>query len=195
VICSSEIPQLEVTMRTFTLDIVSTMQRGSRAALALLTIGWVGLVAPDASAGPQLALDLDYAAGLEEPDVGGGYGGALRFGYKLDLGICSITPEVGALYYSFGGVSERNMYGGIAGGRVGFLKVLEPSIFAHVGYVNLESYGKGQGNTLVDVGLALDLTILPLLDIGVHAAYSAVTVKDANVFDWGRIGAHGTLSF
>jgi hypothetical protein len=184
-------------MRTFRFDPISTMQRGSRAALVIASFACVGLTATTASAatGPRLALDLDYAVGVDETAVDAGGGGTLRFGYKVDLALCSITPEVGAAYYSFGGASKPNLFGGVGGVRVGFLKVIEPSIFAHVGYVNLEAYGVDQANPLVDVGLALDFTLLPLLDVGVHGAYSAVLVKDANAFDWARLGAHAALQF
>lgn len=185
------------SMRTFGSDIISTLQRGSRAAVVISSFACVGLTATAASAatGPRLALDLDYAVGVDEPQVDAGGGGNLRFGYKLDLKVCSITPEVGAAYYSFGGAAKPNLFGGVGGLRLGFLKVIEPSIFAHVGYVNLESYGVDQGNPLVDAGLALDFTLLPLIDVGIHGAYSAVLVKDANAFDWARVGAHAALQF
>lgn len=184
-------------MRTFRSEVISTMQRGSRAAVVISSFAFVALAstAAGASSGPRLALDLDYAVGIDEPAVDAGGGGTLRFGYKLDLAVCSITPEVGAAYYAFGGTSEPNLFGGVGGVRIGFLKVIEPSLFAHVGYVNLEAYGVDQGNPLVDAGLALDFTLLPLIDVGVHGAYSAVLVKDANAFDWARFGAHAALQF
>lgn len=184
-------------MRTFRPRDISILKHGSRAALALLAFGGIALATIDAHAtsGTRLGLELGYANGIDEPGTEGAAGGVLRLGYKLDLVIVSVTPEVGGIYYSFGGSREANLLGGFAGGRLGFGKVLEPSLFVHAGYVNFEDYGVSSGNPLAEVGLALDLTVLPLLDVGIHGAYAAVMPSERDAFDWVRFGAHAAISF
>jgi hypothetical protein len=159
-------------------------------ALCLFTAG-----AANAKGGSRLGLDLDYAIPIQESGVDPGKGLALRYGYKLDLVVLSITPEVGGGAYWFGGVAEPRLLAGSLGGRVAFGKVLEPGIFAHVGYGSLKVLDESRSGPTVDAGLTLDLTIIPLVDLGVHAAYDAVLIKDSDAFDWVRVGVHAALAF
>lgn len=167
------------------------------AALLTLTL-FVPLTA-SASSGTRLALDLDYAGGIDEPGIGKGTGGALRFGQKLDLIAASLTGELGVSYHTFDGALDPTHYSGFVGGRLGFGKIIEPSIFAHVGVgrLNLEVAGEDVHDTgpAFDFGLALDLTVLPLIDLGVHAAYDLLLLDNDAKFDWYRVGAHAALAF
>jgi len=150
-----------------------------------------------AHAGPwRLGLDLDYENGIDEEGVSGGTGAALRFGYKLNLAILSITPEIGGAGSWFGGPADSKLYQGFLGGRVSFLKGIEPGVFAHVGYGSIKVLDESRGGTTIDAGVALDITLLPIVDLGIHAAYDSMFVKDADkAFDWYRVGAHAALAF
>lgn len=164
-------------------------------ALGALAIAAAALWPEDAHAGPQLALDLDYAGGIDEPGIGHGTGGQLRFGQQLDLVAVSLTGELGVSYHTFDGPGDPSHYSGFVGGRLGFGKILEPSIFAHVGYGRLNVYDEHDSGPVFDLGLALDLTVLPLLDIGVHAAYDFQRLDTGNNLDFYRVGAHAALVF
>jgi len=146
----------------------------------------------DADEGPggtRLAFDLDYANGLE-PDVGSGIGGAIRFGREYDLVLLSLTPEFMANLHDLSGPQSPLAFGGLAGGRVTIGKVIEPGAFAHVGAGHVNFPGDDLTGLAFDLGLSLDLTIVPAVDLGVHAAYDAVTWAGDGTFDWYRLGAH-----
>jgi hypothetical protein len=157
----------------------------------------VSLWAAPAAAGPRLALDLNYAGGIDEPGIGKGTGGALRFGQELDLIAVSLTGELGVSYHTFSGELDPSHYGGFVGGRLGFGKILEPSIYAHVGVgrLNLDAIDVHDTGPEFEFGLALDLTVLPLIDIGVHAAYDLQKLDGGANFDWYKVGAHAALVF
>ena len=148
-----------------------------------------------AGSGSRLALDLDYANGINEPSVSAGKGLALRYGYKLDLLVLALTPEAGGGIYWFGEPAEPRLLTGFVGGRATFGKVLEPGVFAHIGYGSVKAGDESRGGTTLDAGVTLDLTMLPFLDLGIHAAYDAMLIKDADAFDWFRVGAHAALAF
>jgi hypothetical protein len=177
-----------------------TQLRLTRALLpftAVVAAGLALLWPAEASAGPRVALDLDYAGTIDEDDIGSGTGGALRFGYEVDLIAVSLTAEVGASYHTFTGDLDPSHYEGFVGARLAFGKIIEPSIFAHagIGRLNLDAVDVHDTGPEFDVGLALDLTVLPLLDVGVHAAYDFQKLDSGDNFDWYRVGAHVALVF
>lgn len=151
--------------------------------------------AAHASSGTAIGVDLDYAHGLNERAVGAGTGFGVRLGYKLDLLLAQITPEVGGEYHSFSGDAGVKFAQGIVGGRLAFGKVLEPGLYAHLGYGHISGADSRSGATL-DGGLTLDLTLLPLLDLGVHGGYDGMLKSgDRNAFDSYVLGVHGALVF
>jgi hypothetical protein len=152
-----------------------------------------------AGSGTRLALDLDYVGGIDERGIGKGTGGALRFGQKMDLVAVNLTGEIGASYHMYGGEYDPTHYAGFVGGQLGFGKIIEPSVFLHVGVgrLNMEVAGEDFHDTgpMLDVGLALDFTLLPIIDVGVHAAYDFQRMDSGENFDWYRLGAHVALTF
>lgn len=139
--------------------------------------------------GTRLAFDLDYANGLES-DVGPGLGGALRFGREYDLVLVSLTPEFMANLDDFSGTQSPLEFGGLAGGRATIGKVIEPGVFAHVGAGHVNLPGDDLTGLALDLGVTLDLTVVPAVDLGVHAAYDNVTWAGEGTFEWYRLGAH-----
>jgi len=125
----------------------------------------------------HIAVDFDFNSAFDELDTKMGGGGALRIGQKFKFLLISLTPEVGGSYHAFGGDDETRLYSGFLGGRLGFGSVVEPSIFAHWGLARLEGQQERTGSVL-DAGLALDVTILPLIDFGVHGGYNVMPAND-----------------
>lgn len=169
-----------------------------KPAIGLISIASALILASLSSrarAETRLALDLDFATAIDERGIDAGTGGAIRLGQELDLAILSLTPEVGGSYHTFAGFLDASHYSGFVGGRVGFGKVIEPGAFAHIGIGRLSGAGGGDTGPAFDVGVYLDFTLLPILDLGVHAAYDVLLLDDGESFDWARFGAHASIGF
>ncbi|HLV67711.1 MAG TPA: hypothetical protein VKY73_17950 [Polyangiaceae bacterium] len=164
--------------------------------LAPVLVAGCVLVWPDeARAGSKLALDLDFAHGIDETGIKAGTGGVLRFGQELDLVGVSLTPELGISYHTFSGALDASHYSAMVGARFGFGAALRPSVFGHVGIGRLDLEVGGDTGATFDVGIALDLVVLPILDIGIHGAYDVLLTEGDGNFDWLRAGAHVALGF
>ncbi len=166
-------------------------------ALLASTVLFAATRSAHAKSGTSIGVDLDYTNGIEEPQVGSGTGFNVRLGYKVDLLVLQLTPEIGGAYHTFSGDAGAKFSQGIVGGRVSFLKVLEPGIYAHLGYGHLATdLGDGRSGATADAGLTLDLTILPFIDLGVHGGYNAMLKSgDHPAFDSYVLGLHGALIF
>ena len=150
-----------------------------------------------ASSGTSIGVDLDYTNGINEPRVGSGTGFNVRLGYKLDLLVLQLTPEIGGAYHAFSGDAGAKLSQGIVGGRLAFGKVLEPGLYAHLGYGHLaSSVGAAHSGATGDAGVTLDLTLLPFIDLGIHAGYNGMLKSgDYSAFDSYVLGVHGALVF
>lgn len=157
----------------------------------------IGARDAQAKSGTSIGVDIDYTNGIDEQAVSGGTGFNGRLGYKLDLIVLQLTPEIGGAYHTFAGDAGVKLSQGIVGARVSFLKVLEPGAYAHLGYGHVStSLGDGRSGATVDAGLTLDLTFLPLVDIGVHGGYNGMLKSgDYQAFDSYVLGVHGALIF
>ena len=143
-----------------------------------------------------LAFDLDFVAALSEPGASIGGGGAVRLGRKLDFVLVSLTPEIGGGYDRFNGYNNDSIYRGFIGGRLGFGKIIEPSVFAHVGVGKLDTNFGDHTAVTFDGGIALDLTFLPLINLGAHASYNSLLPQGSYAsFDWLALGLHVALVF
>ncbi len=149
-----------------------------------------------ASSGTAIGADLDYTHGISEPQVGSGTGFNVRLGYKLDLLLVQLTPEIGGAYHTFSGTADAKFSQGIVGARLAFGKVLEPGLYAHVGYGHLGAALGGRSGATVDAGLTLDFTLLPFIDLGIHAGYNGMLKSDPDpAFDTFVAGVHGAVVF
>ena len=88
-----------------------------------------------------------------EPSIG------LRVGHEIDLKVARFVPEVGLV-----GIPETSFFGGIAGGRFSFLRIIEPGAYAHLGYGGI--VGETGGLTY-DGGVQLDL-VVSRVRAGIH---------------------------
>lgn len=142
----------------------------------------------------MLALDLEYASAVSSDFIDNGGGGALRVGSQLDLLLVTLIPELTVDYHTFAGNVDSDITAltGKVGGRIRFLKILEPGIFSHIGVGHLGGAADHTGLAF-DAGVTLDLTILPLIDLGIHAAYNRVFGAGDDGFTYGTAGAHVAL--
>ena len=125
----------------------------------------------------HIAVDFDFGTALDAPETKTGGGGALRLGQEFDLLLVSLTPEIGGAYHAFGGDDETRLYSGLIGGRLAIGKIVEPSIFAHLGLAHTKGL-ENRTAPIMDAGLAIDFTLLPLIDLGLHAGYNAMFPRD-----------------
>ena len=143
-----------------------------------------------------LALDLDYVTALSEPASDSGGCGALRIGRKLDLILISLTPEIGGSYNRFNGSDDVRIYRGFIGGRLGLGKILEPSAFAHIGIGRLDANVVDHTAPVFDAGIALDFTLLPLINVGAQGSYNTLLAQgEHSIFNWLAFGLHVAFVF
>jgi hypothetical protein len=146
----------------------------------------------------MLALDLDYASVLSPDILQEGGGGAVRIGTEHDLFLVSLIPELTLDYHSFGTDTRDSakIFTGKLGGRIRFLKIVEPGIFAHVGVGNIGGYNTvSHTGVALDMGATLDLTILPLIDLGLHVAWNRIFGGYDEGTSYYTSGAHVALVF
>lgn len=165
-------------------------------ALVAMVVALVAARSAHASSGKAIGVDIDYANGINESHVNSGTGFNVRFGYKLDLLVLQLTPEIGGGYHTFSGSADAKFSQGIVGGRLQFGKILSPGMYAHLGYGHLSAFGTGHSGATADAGVTLDLTFLPMIDVGVHAGYNGLLKSGDNpAFDSYVLGAHASLIF
>jgi hypothetical protein len=141
----------------------------------------------------HIAVDFDFGTALDAPETKAGGGGALRLGQEFDLLLISLTPELGGGYHAFGGNDETRLYSGFVGGRLAVGKIIEPSVFAHLGLAHTNGL-ENRTAPIMDAGLAIDLTLLPLIDLGFHAGYNAMFPRDdGSALKFVTLGAQAAL--
>jgi hypothetical protein len=170
------------------------MHRFLCGAAAFLAVTWAST---SAHAKPKLALDGEGAIALDPSRVSSGLGAGLRLGYELDAILLSITPEVGGDFHAFGGDLAPTALRGFAGGRLALGVGVRPNVFGHVGLASISNRNDGtRSSSTWDAGLGLDFTLLPLLDLGVHAAYVAVPgTVEGPTNRWVAAGLHVAFAF
>jgi hypothetical protein len=141
----------------------------------------------------HIAVDFDFNSAIDQPATKLGGGGALRLGQELDLFLISLTPELGGSYHAFGGDDRTKLYAGFLGGRLALGKIIEPALFAHVGVGRLDG-AESRTAPLFDGGLAIDFTLLPLIDFGLHGAYNVLLPRDnGSSLQFVTLGAQAAL--
>jgi len=148
----------------------------------------------------KLGLDVEAALPSAIPNADTGWGGGLRLGREWNLVLVKLTPEIQGNYHAFGGSSEATQFSVMGGGRVGIGLFIQPSVFAHagVGHFEYKTTRSDESRTSLgyDLGVALDITALPLLDIGAHASMNGVAGDStAQALTWYAVGGHIAFSF
>jgi hypothetical protein len=164
--------------------------------LALATSLAVTFAAGAASAGPTIGADLDLGFPLHSRgDSGGGFG--IRLGQELHLPLVALTPELGFTYHNFSGHDGPKIYRGIAGLRLGIGEIIRPGAFVHLGIGHfVPVYGANENGFTFDAGGFIDLTLIPFLNFGVHAAYNRVDADYSDAaYAFATVGLHAALVF
>lgn len=144
----------------------------------------------------MLALDLDYSAALSHSDIDQGGGGGIRIGLERDYFLVTMIPELQLNYHRLNANTpdDAAIAAAKVGGRIRFFKIVEPGIFAHAGLANIAGDRRYEHTGIAfDAGLTLDLTILPLVDIGLHTAWNRVFGDDESGLSYVTAGAHVAL--
>jgi hypothetical protein len=175
-----------------------TFVRNARSvSVAILLV--VAFTTQPSRADTAIAADLDYAIPVDSnADTGAGFG--IRVGPQFHVPLLVLTPELAFTYHGFAGDFGPRVYRGTAGLRVGVGEVIRPGVFAHlgVGRMTADSPVVDAAHTAFtyDAGIFLDFTLLPLLNIGVHAAYNHLNGESTSAnFQWVTLGAHAALVF
>lgn len=154
-------------------------------------------IAPStARAAVAVATDLEVDA-PSNTDLDAAPAFAVRLGWQLRLPLLVFTPEVGYHHVAFG--DEITLDRAFAGARLGVGEALRIGAFGHVGvgHATFHSAAEDQDVTdvTIDAGGFLDFTLLPLLDVGVHAGYGRVRADDRDRVQWIPVGIHLALIF
>lgn len=159
----------------------------------------------------NLGIDVEGVAPLNPPNgpngqtaIGGGGGLKLRAGEQIRFPGLRFTPEVGYAYDhlwasdNLGDGYDWSINRLFAGARLGFGRVLVPTIYAHLGYGWRQTdaaYATGDnGGLAFDLGGALDLHVVPHLGFGLHLEYSQL-VLSSDTPQWIAIGGHMDIAF
>ena len=183
-------------------EVVTTpfFRSGLSALLGSATLLVTLLGAPSTQAKTAIGLDLDYAVPIDS-DVNSGGGFAIRVGQQFHPPLIVLVPELVFASHSFSD-DGPTVYEGLAGLRFGLGEVIRPGVFAHLGIGRTTGWAKDTGFSY-DGGAFLDLTILPLLDLGVHGAYNRMNLGDVRLpnnesvaaLQWITLGVHAALIF
>lgn len=119
----------------------------------------------------QIVLDGNFASSAEN-QTGNGGGGALRVGEAFPVGFLVFVPELGGDFFKFAGPQEAKTYGGFAGARMRFGRLVEPGLFAHVGVAGVDRVDKYAAPT-VDLGITVDVTYFERVLLGVQGQYKS----------------------
>jgi hypothetical protein len=199
----------EIDMRRSMLSRNATSNRtrtaGGRAPKTWVSATTCGVVAASlalavtrsAEASNKLAFDGELAYPEDRGGVERGLGAGIRWGTHWDLWLIELTPELGGSYHSFSGFADARAYRGVLGARLAVGFILEPSAFAHVGIGHV-GYSGGPRATGVtyDAGVGLDLTLIPKVDLGAHAALVGMDGNERiDPLSWLSLGAHVAFEF
>lgn len=138
----------------------------------------------------------DFASAVDEDLIDAGGGGVLFAGLQRNVGQVALISELVLSHHVLDAQTSSNAAVTAAkfGGRLRFLKDFEPGLFVHVGG------GRVSGDPLFastdlafDVGASLDLTLLPLVDLGTHVAWNRVFGGMGGGLSYVTVGIHAAL--
>lgn len=174
-----------------------TFRRSLVLLAAALSVWTLQVSSAQASTTIGVDLDLHVPLKINQVDTGGGFG--IRLGQELHLPLVSINPEFAFTYAGFSKDDPPKMYRGVAGARLGFGELFRFGLLAHIGfgYVNWTPAPEDWSHTglTYDAGIFLELTALPLLNIGLHGIYNRIAADEGQdeTLHWLSVGGHLTF--
>jgi hypothetical protein len=143
-----------------------------------------------------IAGEIDFALPVDSP-AKSGWGFGIRLGEQLHVPLVVLTPEIGFAYHDFSGDFAPTVYRGLAGLRLGIGEIIRPGAFVHLGIGRFAIDIPGSHTAFTyDAGAFLDFTLLPLINLGIHAAYNHINSGNhLSGFQWVTLGAHVALVF
>jgi hypothetical protein len=147
--------------------------RRARRVAAMLAMVFVSAPGAAQAAGrPVLGVDIGISRVLDNRGVNGSWGAGFagRLGYRIDLGLARLTPEVGVGYAAPGAPEYVRVTGGA---RLGFFDFfVSPVVFGHAGAAAGDLSGFAW-----DAGGGLDARFGDLV-LGLYAALERVEDQD-----------------
>jgi hypothetical protein len=167
----------------------------SRYIASVGLLATLGLWTTGAHASVPVSLDLDYALPVDAGAVDDGFGGALRFGPRLDLKLLNLGAEVGLGIHDMSGPLGPTVYRGVIGARLGLAILVRPTVFAHIGVGHADwDTTSDLTHLTLDAGGALDFTVVPAVEVGAHLAYNLLFGNGSvDSFGFLTIGGHLTV--
>ena len=135
-----------------------------------------------ALAGAHAAVDFDLGAPLGQQRARYAAGLGARLGWRFDLGPVWLQPEAAASFVTFKEAVIQGTIGAptdiprvLGGARLGLALtgVVQPVLFGHAGIGWDDNLARGPAG---DVGLALDVALVPHFTFGVQAAYNLLAI-------------------
>jgi len=146
-----------------------------------------------------IGVEGDYAIPIDSvAESGGGFG--IRYGYQFQIPLFLIQPEIGFTDHIMGGNVSPTVYRGVAGVRAGIGEIVRLGVYGHlgVGHLTADTPGDNVSHTAFtwDGGAFFDVTVIPLLNLGVHGGYDQLTGEESDGgLSWGVVGVHGEFVF
>jgi hypothetical protein len=179
------------------------------ATALLLGLGLASLCSSTARAQITVRAQVDGSVFLDEYaraetawEADGGVGVTGLVGYRLDLGVVALAPEVGFNYCWFTDPYERDTIRVFGGGRLSLPWRVEPSAYLHLGWgtasgIDEDAVLHRHGLTLA-AGLGADLRLVGAWSVGLQVGYNALVAETGSGTEaahWVSAGANVGLIF
>lgn len=192
----------------------------SRVLFTVLTAVLLSLAmnitqAKDAHADVLIGVDANGGFNIGELSTDGiGLGGNLRVGYSFDIPILRLVPEIQVGYMGFSvpdpettgavdaaAAANLRTFSGRGGLRIGYGGLLfGVAAYGHAGYGMTMTQASGADTIRADGpsfdgGLAIDVTAIPFINLGLHGGYNTILLADAEPLRWIDAGLHVEVVF
>jgi len=174
--------------------------RSRSACVLLFTVAALWTTTAHAEWRLGVGLTTGFDTGELAVETGGAALGASgRLGYGIDLPLVELVPELTVSYLRFPGGGDGEAAQAISSARFGArlelgTPVLSPAVYGHVGHSSLAGEGSDyildRSGRSYDVGVALDLTLIPSTRVGLHATYNGLRADEDDELVWTEVGAH-----
>lgn len=173
--------------------------RGSTGVVGCAAVCATVLATCPAKAESFIGVQADVNTLAAPSRSGAGLGADVLLGKRLDLKLLMFSTELSLGMHALPGADDPTAYRAMVGGSVGLGFALRPSLFGHIGVGHIgvapnSVPDQSRTSLATELGLALDFTLLPLIDLGVQVSHNAIgKTSDTDPFRWWQGGVHATL--